>query len=126
MSELFTNPASSTGIQWDALHGALLLITVKGNRTGIQTAFGDADAVEADVAVLDGDSKGDTFADALIFPKVLQGQLRSNVGTRVLGRLGQGEKKAGQSAPWKLSDPTDADRKTATDYLANTEIKAPF
>jgi len=41
------------------------------------------------------------FRDTLIFPNVLQGQVRGNIGTgrANLGRLGKGVKKPGQNAP---------------------------
>jgi len=122
----FNAPASSQGIKWDDHNGELLLITVKDQRTGIQTAFGDADAIEADVTILDGAHEGQTFTDVLIFPKVLQSQLRGSIGGMVLGRLGQGEKKPAQSAPWKLFDPTDADRKKGLAWVESQTPVAPF
>jgi len=122
----FNPPSTSTGIQWDDHKGELLLITIKEQRTGIQTAFGEADAIEADVTCLDGEHQGTTFTDILIFPKVLQSQLRPSIGGMVLGRLGQGDKKAGQSAPWKLADPTEDDRKTGLAWLNAQQPVAPF
>lgn len=121
-------PPSKGGdkIPLDELNGSLLLFTVKSVETGIQTSFGTADAVKADVAALDGARKADTWDDALIFPRVLQSQLRGNIGGMVLGRLGKGQAKPGQSAPWILSDPTDDDKQTARNYLAYVESqKAP-
>lgn len=105
-------------IDYETLTGALLLFTVKGVKSGIPTAFGDKDAVEADVAVLDGPHKGDTYSDVLVFPLVLQGQLRGL--DLVLGRLGKGVAKAGQKPPWQLTDPTEADEATGERYLAYT------
>ena len=127
----FDAPASSSGIQWDDLNGTLLLIEVKGHKTGITTAYGTVDAVEADVYALDGDLAGTpagTFDDTLIFPKVLQGQLKSRIGGKVLGRLGQGEKKPGQSPPWKLAEATEKDKAIGRQFLADREAVAapPF
>jgi hypothetical protein len=122
----FNPPSTSTGIQWDDHKGELLLITVKDQRTGIQTAFGEADAIEATVTCLDGAHEGTTFDDILIFPKVLQSQLRPSMGGMVLGRLGQGDKKAGQSAPWKLAEPTEDDRKKGLAWLDANPIAPPF
>ena len=98
--------------------GALLLIEVHAHEHGIPTVHGDSSAIRADVTVLDGTGKGDTFDDTLLFPKVLQSQLKKAIGQKVLGRLGQGQGKPGQSPPWILSDPTEADRATGMEFLA--------
>ncbi len=125
MSDDFGSPASATGIDWKELKGSLLLIEVKGFEPAIKTVHGDSPAVSADVIVLDGDQAGTKYGDTLIFPKVLISQVKPRMGGKVLGRLGQGEKKPGQSPPWMLSEATDADKTTARDYIAaNTE--APF
>lgn len=118
--DMFDGPSSTTGIQWDQINGRLLLIKAHSVETDIKTSFGDTDAVRADVTVLDGPDSPEEYRDTLIFPRVLQGQVRSNAGTgrMNLGRLGQGNKKPGQSAPWLLGDPTDADKAIARDYLA--------
>jgi hypothetical protein len=49
----------------------------------------------------------------------------------VLGRLGQGVAKPGQSAPWTLTPASDADKVTAGKYLehvaaAATAAEEPF
>ena len=72
------------------LLGALLRIEVTEALTDVQTSFGPANPVRANVAVLDGEHKADEFDDALIFPRVLVSQLKPNVGKVVLGRLGKG------------------------------------
>lgn len=119
MTDPFASPAAATGIDWKALHGALLLFTVNGIEEGIKTVHGDSSAVRADVAVLDGELKGEDYADTLVFPKVLQSQLKSRIGQKVLGRLGQGQAKPGQSAPWLLAEATEADKQVGLAYLAN-------
>jgi hypothetical protein len=125
--DMFDGPSSSTGIKWEDINGRLLLITPHSVEVGIKTSFGDTDAVRADVTVLDGPDAPTDYRDTLIFPKVLQGQVRSNAGTgrMNLGRLGQGNKKPGQSAPWMLGDPTDADKQVARAHLAKTQT-TPF
>lgn len=125
----FAAPAPpGAGIKWDDLNGRLLLIEPTAVKTDIKTSFGDADAVVADIAVLDGDPKGDTYPEALVFPKVLQGQLKSKLGDKVLGRLGQGTAKPGQSAPWLLEEASPADYDIGVRYLEyrkTTEIAKP-
>jgi hypothetical protein len=111
----------------NSVNGALLLFDVISVEHGIETTFGPSDAVKCDVACLDGDHKGETWDGTLIFPRVLQGQLSGKVGGKVLGRLGQGVAKPGQSPPWTLADPTDADRDTGRAYLAHlAKIEDPF
>ena len=119
----FAGPASSTGITWDELKGHLILVDVKSQETDIVTAYGITDALRCDVIDLDTD---DEYTDTLVFPKVLQGQLRPRIGGKVLGRVGQGEKKPGQSAPWKLEDPTDQDKAKARAWIDKQALAAPF
>lgn len=118
--DVFDNPGVSAGIKWEDYSGRLLLITPTAFEKDVNTSIGTKDAIRADVTVLDGPGSPEDIPDVLVFPRVLQGQLRSNVGTgrKCLGRLGQGEKRPGQNPPWKLGDPTDADRQTARAHLA--------
>jgi hypothetical protein len=113
----FENPGTTTALDFDKLNGKLLLIKPQRVEVGVKTALGDKDATVADVHVVDG--PGEALPEAFIWPRVLQVQLRSFVGTGkfVLGRLGQGTAKPGQNPPWKLADPTDADKSSATQYL---------
>jgi hypothetical protein len=132
----FAAPAEPSGISYTDLNGALLLIKVHAVEADVPTAFskpGQANpAVRADVTVLDGQSAGERYEDALVFPKVLQGQLKSRVGQLVLGRLGQGQAKPGQSAPWRLNPATSADEQAADQHLrkvttpAGTSAEPPF
>lgn len=126
-TDMFDGPASSTGIVWEDIKGRLLLVTPHEVSKDIQTSYGATDAVRADVVVLDGPGSPEEYKDTLIFPKVLQGQVRGNAGTgrMNLGRLGQGNKKPGQSPPWMLGDPTDADKAVARAYIAGSQ-QPPF
>lgn len=122
MTDPFAAPATSTGIDYKEINGALLLIDVVGVEKDVPTSLGTKDAVRADVVVIDGDQAGESFEDALIFPKVLQSQLRSRAGQKVLGRLGQGVAKPGQSAPWLLAEATETDKATARAHLAGSSV----
>ncbi len=116
---VFAEPGEpSGGIKWDSVNGVLLLFAVSGAETGILTTFGPADAIRADIVVLDGEQAGDTYPECLVFPKLVAAQLRSKVGQKVLGRVGQGLAKSGQSPPWLLSAATEADVGVARTYLA--------
>jgi hypothetical protein len=118
-SDVFDNPGTTTALDLKELNGRLLLLKPTRVEIGVSTTLGPKDVTVADVHTLDGPSP-EVFGEAFVWPKVLQAQLRSTVGTGryVLGRLGQGVAKPGQSAPWVLSDPTDAERESARKYLA--------
>jgi len=126
-ADLFDAPGSAAGIKWEDLNGRLLLIKPLAVEEGIKTVHGDSRAVRADVVVLDGPGAPEEYMDTLIFPKVLQGQVRGNAGTGRfnLGRLGKGVAKPGQSAPWVLADPTEDDAKAARAWLAQN-AETPF
>lgn len=114
MTDQFTEPtAPGQGIDWKAYNGALLIIDVHGVKTNIPTVHGMSDAVSATVTIADGPEAGRVFADTLIFPKILQSQTSGKVGSKILGRLGQGVAKPGQSAPWMLNPATDQDKAQA-------------
>lgn len=119
-----TNPfaapaAPADGIKWADHKGRLLIIEPTAHEQGIQTVHGPSDAIRADVHSLTGPTEADVFADCLIFPKVLQGQLRSRLGEKVIGRLVQGNAKAGQSPPWMLEEATADDIQKGISYLAH-------
>lgn len=114
---MFAAPAAASGIDLKALNGALLLIEPAAIEEDISTVHGPSSAIRADVSVLDGALQGEVYEDTLLFPKVLQGQLRPRLGQKVLGRLGQGVAKPGQSAPWTLNEATDQDKQVATAFL---------
>ena len=97
----FAAPAASSGFTPADHDGHLLVIEVHLYQTGIVTSLGEKDAIYATIHDID---LGETFDDALIFPRVLVGSLKSRVGQKVLARLGQGVAKPGQSAPWILND----------------------
>ncbi|AER47626.1 hypothetical protein DS6A_72 [Mycobacterium phage DS6A] len=123
--DLFDDPGSADQIDLEAVEGRLLLVKPHEVREGIKTAFGEKDAVEADVHVLDGGDAGTVHRGVYLFPLVLIGQLKGNAGTGRfnLGRLGKGEAKPGQKPPWKLLDPTNDDRDLARRYLASDRYK---
>lgn len=125
MSDEFDAPASAEGIKWEDLKGSLLLVKPKSLETDINTVHGPSNAVAGDVIVLDGPLADTVYSDTLIFPKVLQSQVKPRIGGMVLGRLGQGQKKPGQSAPWVLAEAVDADKVIARAYIAKT-TEAPF
>lgn len=121
MSETLNNPAPpGAGMSLEEHLGALVLIDVLGVETDITTQYGKADAVRANVAVIDGAGAGSEYPDTLIFPRVLQGQLKRSMGQKVIGRIGKGVAKPGQSAPWILTDASADDIKAGEAFLARS------
>ena len=125
MTDAFSAPAAGGRFNAKDHNGALLLITPNEYKTGVSTTFGVKDAVDARVVVIDEKAVADSeeIDGALLFGGVLIGQLKSKIGKgMVLGRLEQGTAKPGQQPPWRLADPTDAEKDVARAYLAT---KAP-
>lgn len=110
----FSAPASTSGIEWKTALGHLLLVSPLSVEEKVNTSLGEKDAIRADIVDLD---QGETYTDVLVFPRVLQGQLRPKIGGKVLGRLGQGAAKPGQSAPWVLQDFSPDDAKKASAWI---------
>ena len=123
-SNPFAAPASASGISWEDLNGRLLVIEPHAVEHAVSTSLGPKDAVRADVHVIDVEPED--YEDVLIFPRVLISQLSSRVGQKVLGRLGQGVAKPGQSAPWLISsEVSPADQQAGLDWLSRATRK-PF
>jgi len=116
----FSPPASSVKVT--DFDGRLILVNPKEAVDDVPTTFGPADAIRCAVVVLDADGGPEVHEDVLIFQKVLGAQLRPKITPSgdgwVLGRLGTGAAKAGQSAPWKLVETTEAENQTARDWFA--------
>lgn len=132
MSEFVSAAPPSGGIKYDDHKGSLLIIEPLSLEQNVQTSFGPADPVRANVYVLTGPGEAEDHLDTLIFPKVLAGQLKGQIGRKVVGRLGQGTAKPGQSAPWLLEEATPDDLEKAQAWLttraqpAVTSAVAPF
>jgi len=114
----FATPAASSGIDWSELNGCLLVVEPSEIVKSISTNLGLTDAVRANVTVVDGAKAGTKYDDTLVFPKVLQSQLNSRIGQKVLGRLGQGQAKPGQSPPWMLNPGSPEDEQKAVAFLS--------
>jgi hypothetical protein len=112
--------APGGGIDWKGLDGRLLLITARGIEPNVRTSLGEKDAIRADVIELDGPDAGTEHVETLIFPRVLQAQLKTKIDKLVIGRLGQGTAKPGQNAPWLLNEATDADKQLGMRWSAGT------
>lgn len=114
---------------WADNKGRLLLIIPAKYETGVATKFGDKDAIRGSVVLLDGPDAGKEYPDTLIFGGVLIAQIKTKIGRKVLGRVGQRPTDKGNPA-WVLDDGNDVDRKTARAWLDRNQIadadKPPF
>lgn len=124
MADPFEDPVTATPLPYSELQGALLLFSVLSYEPHVPTSFTEpgkqSPAIRANVRVLDGPKSGESYIEVLVFPKKLQAQLRPRVGKMVLGRLGQGEARKGQNAPWELLAAT-AEEKQRAMAAASTE-----
>jgi hypothetical protein len=118
MSDFVSAAPPSGGIDWNEHKGRLLVVEPLGVEIGIKTAYGENDAVRANVYVITGPDTSEDHEDTLVFPKVLQSQLKGKVGSKVTGRLAQGQAKPGQSAPWLIDAATEDDIQKAQLWLA--------
>jgi hypothetical protein len=104
--------------------GDLLVLQVQSAERGVETQFGPADVITADVFVIDpAGTIREQYQDAWLFGTVLFSQLREKRGRSVLGVLEQGEKKPGKNPPWRLADPTDAQEELALRAMASKPDK---
>jgi hypothetical protein len=124
MSDPFEDPVTATPLPYSELQGALLLFRVLSYEEHVPTSFTVAGekspAIRANVTALDGSHAGENYIEVLVFPKKLQAQLRARVGKMVLGRLGQGEARKGQNAPWELIAATPQDKALAMAATADS------
>jgi hypothetical protein len=117
----FSQPASPSKFRPADYQGNLIIVWPTEYRTGIKTDYGDSDAVAARVVVLDAAGGIEEHDNVLFFQGALISTLKPSVGSSkpVLGRLGRGTSKPGQSAPFILTPFTEADAKLAREYFAN-------
>jgi len=123
----FSQPASASKFKPADYQGHLLLVYPTEYRTGIRTDYGESDAIAARVVVLDGADGYEEHDNVLFFQSALIGTLKPSVGNGkpVLGRLGRGTSKPGQSAPFILTPFTEADAQVARAYFSQDQFEAP-
>ena len=121
---MFQQPSQGDKFDVGEHTGSLCLFFVHDVRQGINTSFGDKEAVACDVHVLDGKDAGEIYSDCLIFQGALIGSLRRAAGgDPVLARIGTGVAKPGQNAPYILPEFTTDDAVKAEAYLTERAKK---
>ena len=97
-------------------NGHLLLFFPSAFRADVPTQNGVADCVDTKIVDLD---TGQVLNDAKVWGKAMVPQLKGAVPDgMVLGRLGQGQGKAGNNPPWILHPHTEQEVAVAERYLA--------
>lgn len=123
----FTDPAApgSGGDDFNCKDylGTLVAIDVLATKDQVATKFGPADAISANVTVIDGPAQGTVLHDCLIFGQVVYSQLKGSVGSKILGRIAQGVAQAGKSAPWQIATATDEEKAYAGQVLAAVQAQ---
>lgn len=99
---MFDAPATSSGgVKPADVEGHLLVVEPLEYAPEMQTTFGPSDAIRVTVHDITDQT---TYENVLWFPKALVGSLKLSIGKRVLGVMGKGQAKQGQSPPWVLID----------------------
>ena len=120
--QIISAAPGGAGIEWNDFTGKLFVVEPLEVEKGVKTIHGETDAVRANVYVLLGKDKTEEFEDTLIFPRVLQSQVRRQIGSLVVGRLDQGEAKRGQNPPWVFTEASPADLKKAGEFWSKRSI----
>jgi hypothetical protein len=105
--------------------GELIVLTVKD--TGKDTFdSGESEFIVADITVVDGASKGETFEDAWVFGRVIFGQLKRKIGRTFVGRINKEKTpKKGKSPAWVLDPATADELKTAQAFMSERFTPPP-
>ena len=113
----FSAPAAGSVLKPAEIEGHLLVVEPREYIASMATVMGESDAVRCTVHDI---TDSTTYDEVLWFSSVLVGSLKSRIGAKVLGTMGKGVAKPGQSAPWLLND-ASADPGSVADakrYLA--------
>jgi hypothetical protein len=120
----FSAPAAGSVLKPAEIEGHLLVVEPREYIQSMSTAMGDSDAVRCTVHDI---TTKTTYEEVLWFSSVLVGSLKSRIGAKVLGVMGKGVAKPGQTAPWLLNDASaePAALEAARAYLATVTTAAP-
>jgi hypothetical protein len=121
---MFDAPTSggSDSVSPADLEGHVLVVEPIEYRPSVSTKYGDRDAIQVIVHDI---SEKTSHDDVLFFGSALIATLKRDIGKKVLAKMGKGEAKPGQSAPWILIDLTTNEKAVAaaTTYM-NTRTAA--
>lgn len=97
----FAAPAAGSVLKPAEVENHLLVVEPQEYIVSMSTQMGDSDAVRCTVHDI---TAGTTHEEVLWFSTVLVSSLRTRIGQKVLGVMGKGAAKPGQTAPWVLQD----------------------
>lgn len=97
--------------------GALVILAVNEYLPAFTTSMGVSPAVKAEVAIIDGPGEGQRYPDALFFGKKIVPQMKTQVGSVILGRIITGTARPGQSAPYQLAKASLEDAELANKWV---------
>ncbi len=120
MSDDWDSPATGEQFTIKNYVGALCIFAVNEFLPQFPTKYGNNDALKCEIVVLDGPNAGNHYEQAILFGRALMAQLKTKIGGKpVLGRLvqNQADAKMGQSAPYRVTDPTDEDKTKASEWV---------
>ena len=123
MSIQFDAPTQGGGsLKAADVEGHVLVVEPSEYVASIATSFGEKDAIRVTVHDI---TTSETHNDVLLFGSALISALKGQIGNRVLGVMGKGTAKAGQSAPWVLIDASqDANAVSAATAYLNGAVAA--
>jgi hypothetical protein len=124
----FASPSTGGGtvLKPADIEGHLLIVEPAEFIEKMTTSMGESDAISLTVHDI---TTQETHENVLWFSKVLVGSLKGRIGQKVLGVMGKGDAKPGQTAPWVLKDASGEPKavEAATAYLTGqvaAELKA--
>lgn len=92
---------------------------------GVLTAdYGRKDTVITDMVVLDADGGPEVYDDVMVFNGKPIAALKRRVGKMYLALVAEGTEKVKGNFPLLLSEPTEAGKQMARDYLAGRKVAA--
>lgn len=104
--------------------GALVVFVGTKLEPDYPTSFGTTNAARVAITVpLDGENAGEVYYDSLLFQTALVPSLTNAESDIVVGRIGVGQAKAGQSAPYILDEPTEEEITAVQTWLDENIIE---
>ncbi len=97
------------------LEGSVVVMVPEEYVAAVETINGTSDAVRVTIHNISGQK---TYADQLLFARVIVNGLKGRIGEKVLGVVGKGASKPGKSAPWVINSATEAQAQAASEYMA--------
>jgi hypothetical protein len=101
---------STNSVRPADLEGHVVVVEPLEYVSSISTTFGETDAIRVNVHDISEKASHD---DVLFFSTALVGSFKRDIGKKLLGKLGKGDAKPGQSPPWILVDLTSNEKAVA-------------